>query len=164
MIEKKWKNKYLNKKIIIFSLIILLIISGLFYLSLFYKKNCRSDLKCFSQALQNCNKAKVTAISNNNLYQYQILRDKGETCKINIKVLKLAPGSSIITQKKFEDKAMTCLIPRDQLNQPIDEIKELINYCTGPLKEALLQDILENIYTNIVKNLGNISQELKSDI
>ena len=57
---------------------------------------------------------------------------------------------------------MTCNIPYDVLDYVnILEEQRLLSYCSGPLKEAMLELMIEKLYGSIAQNFGTILNELE---
>ena len=44
----------------------------------------------------------------------------------------------------------------------ISQINDISDYCTGPLKEAALEIVLEKVYSIVVANIGQITLEYEN--
>lgn len=121
-----------------------------------FKKSCADD-QCFLDALKECKYAKQVGVRNFNYYRYTIGgRDNGN-CKVEVDLVKMALGTPPEKVAKFEGKWMRCKLPQKE----IDSMQELnfdsmLNYCTGPLKEAMYELIIEKLYSVIIQNMGAI--------
>lgn len=60
----------------------------------------------------------------------------------------------------LESKGMICEVPLKELGgRGVSEIETLYGYCTGPLKEAILQITVEKLYDLASKNIGPVAIE-----
>lgn len=149
-------------------LIILLVIC-LLVLSLFYtgviKKDCGRDEDCFNQALKSCHAAKFMSIRNNNAYLHSIKGKAGDNCVILIKMEHMAAGTDLELIELLEGKSMVCRVPKEDLNvEDMEDIDNLVHYCTGPLKEGMYELIIQKLYGLIVQNMGDVINEMKDTL
>jgi len=129
------------------------------------KKNCGQDINCFDKMFVSCDKAKLTSIYDNNVYEYVIRGSKGSNCVLYVKLRRVGIGSSVETVDMFQGKDMTCYIPKDQLKEiSFKEIDDLINYCSGGLKEAVYELIINRMYSLIIANMGEIIDNVEKDL
>jgi len=159
--KKSESKKYPKvKKIILPILLLLIIILALFYIGIF-QKPCL-DESCFKDALSNCNSAQYVKQKNNNLYVYTIFNSIDKECSIDIKLERLAPGSDPDLVRLLEGKSMSCKIPKTLLAETnLDDLDNILQYCTGELKEGILELIIQKMYTLIIENLDEIVQQSK---
>ncbi len=149
-----------KKKGIIIVVLLIAIISLIFITS---AKNCGTDDTCFNKASSRCALAKVTTFTNDNKYQYEIVGKKQDNCILDVTLLNLSTSQSQYLQNALNGKSMRCAIPLEILKEKqIKNIDNLNDYCTGELKESILQITIEKLYDLIVKNLGDV--EALSDI
>lgn len=121
-----------------------------------FKKNCK-DESCFKQALDNCDYAKMLTTKNLNYYLYTIKGTQNGNCKVEISLEKMATGTPPERVAAFEGKKMACYIPRTEIAKIEDfEFNSMLNHCTGPLKEAMYELIIEKLYTIIIQNMGEV--------
>lgn len=140
---------------------LIIIISSL-YFSNILKKNCKEDKACFDNALKRCSGAVLTSVSNGNIYIYESYSSFREDCKLKITMAKAAPGSELALRASLEGKSMTCTIKRSRLQeQSFSDMDDLAEFCTGPLKEAMYEMIVQRMYALVISNLGNISLEAR---
>lgn len=92
-------------------------------------------------------------------FYYEIQGSKADSCVMTIYLMKSNEQTPLEVKKFMEGKGMICEIPKTELQKPISEIKNINNYCTGPLKEALLQITVENLYDIVTKNIGPVALE-----
>lgn len=158
-----WKVIFNWKRIlIVFS--ILIIALAIFYHYGYLKKTCDTE-ECFIKSLNHCTPAKYFMSQDYNIYRYAVMGTREGHCRVDISLVKMAEGTPILKVQRFEGKEMKCLIGRDKLNT-IDTIKidNVLNYCSGELKEAMYEEIIEKLYTLLVSNLGDAVKDLKSQI
>ncbi len=161
MVKKEVSEFRFNWKVFAIIISILVVLSFLaFYLGII-KKTCETE-DCFSQSLQSCSMTQYLKLQNMNYYRYTIEGKRGDDCLIQVKLVKMAVGTPEDKIKLFEGKSMTCRIPKDKLSTlKSDNVEGMLNYCTGPLKEAMYQLIIEKLYTLIVSNMGDIVGKLE---
>ncbi len=142
--------------------IVLLFIVIVAILIIIQPKNCNSDLDCFHKATLKCSKAKVTALKDGSTYNYQILGDKKDNCIIKVTLLSMSLTQSADLKKALEGRSMTCSVSKEYLEtNPFNDIRNLNDYCTGPLKEATLEITIDQMYELIVQNIGPIVADYK---
>jgi len=164
MVKKPRKIKQIKKqyhlKTIIAILLVILIVSLVYYSGII-KPTCYSD-DCFNKKYQDCSPAQYTKIRNNNIYNYKISRSIFSTCNIKIEMTKTAPGTDIDIKEAIEGKSMKCQIPKQYLTSTnINEFENLIDYCTGPLKEGMYNLMLKRMYGLVVSQMGPIINEME---
>jgi len=143
-----------KRQIIITSIIVLFVIFlGFFF---FYKKSCK-DEECFNEAMYKCKPATYYGYRNNNLYYYKISRSIG-TCRLNIKVNRMAIGTDLDLVRLLEGKRMKCNIPKN-IDINLNEMENILNYCSGELKEGLLQLMVERLYALVVRDLSGVVEQ-----
>ncbi len=151
----------LDKKKVIALAIILVLAITIFFIT--QPKNCEKDDSCFNTFLQKCSKAKIITTSNEDTFKYEILGKKENTCIIETTLLKVSENKPVELKQALEGRSMRCAIPKEIiLEKQINEIGNLSNYCTGSLKEAILQITIDKLYEIIVKNIGPITTEFKN--
>lgn len=153
----------LDKKRVFVAVILTIIIIALFLITL--PKNCKSNEECFNNAAAKCSKAKVSTYKNDNLYKYEVLGKKENNCLVNINLEKVSESKTVELRQALEGKRMVCVIPKETLqSKSLKEIESLTEFCTGPLKETLLQISLDKMYEIIVKNIGPIALEIEKGV
>ena len=162
--EKRGKKEHIKnnsiyiKGWILIILVILLAVSIYFYIP----KNCKNDEACYAKYAQTCSKAKVGTYKEGNLFNYEIKGKQSNNCIFSIKMEKMKEGSNQQLVELLEGRQMLCQVPLDKFKEkPLLEIKDSTDYCSGPLKEAMLQLTIERLYSVIISNLGNITAELR---
>lgn len=142
------------KKLVI--IILIFLFAFFVYYSGLIKPDCNTD-SCFNQALQKCSPVSYDKLKNNNLYSYKISRSLLSNCNLNIKFEKAALGSELEIKTLLEGKSMNCKVPKSNLkNIDINEMKDLLNYCSGPLKEGIYELMLKKMYSLIIGQMSNI--------
>ena len=146
------------KKISIIFFFILIIFGSLYYI-FFYPLDCKSNQDCFKSALQSCKRARLTTLEQGNDYLYTIKGNKEGNCIVDIKLEKLYSASyDLITL--LEGKSMRCVIPKE-VSLFEKGVEGTINYCSGPLKEAMYEIIIQRLYNLIAQDLGSAVVELE---
>jgi len=65
--------------------------------------------------------------------------------------------------KEVDGKSMTCKISKERLkNDNFDEITDLVEYCSGGLKEGIYKVIIKNIYTIVLKNMDEFVDDIEN--
>jgi len=145
--------------LVVFSILIVIVFLAFFFGIV--KKTC-TDEECFSDALKKCGMARYLKLQNYNYYRYTIEGTRGDECLINVELVKMALGSPQDKIDLFEGKGMTCRVPKKELSlMQSSKIEGMLKYCSGPLKEAMYQLIIEKLYTLIVSNMGQIIGEIE---
>lgn len=150
------------KKILLYSLPVLIIV--LFIIFLKMPKDCGSDIECFNKAAQKCSASTLTLPSQGSLFYYKIYGSSGDNCVVKIQILELDAVPEI--KEKFENKYMICNIPKSDITNSvgIGALQKTTEKCTGPLKEAILQSVIEKLYSVITQNIGKITVELEDTL
>jgi hypothetical protein len=155
---------YTKKQMIIYSLVALLALLLILYFFGVIKKTC-SDEECFKEKINSCSPIKYDRQIKNNIYTYEISRSLGNNCKIKISLERSSEGTLIDEKIKLEGKTMKCSIPKEELiSLNIDEVENLLQYCTGPLKEGIYEIIIRNMYGVIISNLGEVLSEVQTSV
>ncbi len=146
-------------KKIILTIIIILILIFIFYYFGIIKPKCTTD-SCFNKNIKTCTPCKYIRMQNNNLYKYTISRSFSNKCILTIKNKKMAIGSDFDAKNLLEGKSMKCRIPKSKLSEiELDNMKDLLNYCTGPLKEGIYELLLKRMYALVVSQMSHIVKE-----
>jgi len=123
------------------------------------KPKCTTD-SCFNENLKSCTPCYYIRVQNNNIYKYTISRSFGNNCKLTIRNIRVAVGTDLDTKTLIEGKSMKCKVPKTKLKEiELDNMKDLLNYCTGPLKEGIYELLLKKIYSLIVAQMSDIVKE-----
>lgn len=129
------------------------------------KKNCDYDKACFNEYFKVCKPAKVTQVINDNTYVYTIKRKSGDYCLLKVKLETIGYGTSQDVRALFEEKDMLCHIPLDKTQKiQFSEFKDTLNYCSGSLKEAIYEQMINRLYGLIIQNMGPILSEIEKSI
>ncbi|MBU2639045.1 MAG: hypothetical protein KJ955_08795 [Nanoarchaeota archaeon] len=128
------------------------------------KKTCADD-ECFNTALADCSMTTYTKVQNYNYYVFSIDGKSRKECKMSIRLAKMAAGAPPDKVALFEGKDMQCRIPMDAVGEAgAGKIESILRYCTGPLKEAMYEQIIEKLYTIVVGNLGEIMVDIEDTL
>jgi len=140
-------------------LIILIVFIGLLVIIL-KPKDCKADKICFNKNFEKCKATKFMEIKDNNFYEYKVFGRNGKECVFEVKLLRLEPGADVTVKYLLENKAMKCKTPINTF-KTVSEIDNLVNFCSGELKEAVYTLLVKRMYGSIVRNLGQIVEETK---
>ncbi|MFH1592731.1 MAG: hypothetical protein ABIB47_05180 [Candidatus Woesearchaeota archaeon] len=161
--ENKGDNKKNNLKGSLILLITLVAVVVLFYYAGTFNKECLNDA-CFDDALRECKPVDYTKHTNNNIYLYTIYRSSGEDCLVQISLQSVAPGSDRDIKDLLEGESMKCKIPKSLLaKKSMDEIDNVLAYCSGELKEGIYELIIKKLYGLVIGNVEEVFEAL-SDV
>ncbi|MFH1637877.1 MAG: hypothetical protein ABIB71_05615 [Candidatus Woesearchaeota archaeon] len=161
--EDPWKNIFTWRKFLIL-ITAIVIITFLLYNFGYIKKTCDTDA-CFQRSLNSCSPTKYITLNNMNYYKYSIMGQRASGCRINVELVRMAEGTPPDKVERFEGKGMACIVPRDKLKSlNSTNIEGMLGHCSGPLKEAMYEHIIEKLYTIVIANLGNVIEEVRTTI
>ena len=147
------------KKLVILIILVILVAVLMFFS---YTKNCKQDNSCFDSKASVCSRAKVEKAIDENLYSYEVLGKRKDNCIVRVFMLKAGPSIAGNIAEALKGKGMICEIPLEILFvNSVSDVGNLNSYCTGPLKEMLLEISLNQLYTLVTEKLGVISMEYK---
>jgi len=143
--------------IAIISIILILLLGVAIYFTFFFSYSC-DDLACFQAHQRKCAKTNFINDQEDLTWNYFIKGKDNGKCIINVKVLKIKQGTT--DKEKLVGKDMDCFVPLGSAVAPESDISR----CHGVLKEELQNLIVQKLYSYIVDNLGEISEELQKAI
>ncbi len=147
-------------KIIAVSIFVVLIIVVLIFLGL--PKNCKNNEECFNEKVIKCSKVKAILVKNENQLNYYVIGRSGSDCVAKITMAKVSEKQNVDLRKALEGRSMDCAVPMDVLKEKgMNQVDNIYDYCTGPLKEAFLDITLQKMYDLVVKNLGTLTSGLQ---
>lgn len=149
--KKRFKFSYL------LPLLALIIFIGVAVL-LFYEQDCKFDKECFDESFSSCKKAKIHIVEEGNIFEYRIAGSRANNCIVKVAMIEVDKDSRQEVIDAFQGKTMTCSIPRSDTF----ETEEVLQYCSGPLKEAILELIIQKMYNILAENLGDIISQLQT--
>ncbi len=153
-----------RNKVLIIILAIMIFIGFNFYYFGLIKKTCDSS-ECFLEYVKDCSPVKYGNLINNNKYKYEISRSFGSKCKLWVYLERASEGTDFETKEKLVGKSMRCLIPKDELAfVKVTEVNNLLQYCTGSLKEGIYEIIIKNMYNLILSNLGEVLSDVQTSL
>ena len=152
------KSKFDKKRALIYLVVIL---AALIIFYMYSSQNCGTDTACFNKNTASCKLSKLTMDSQGSTLLYEIRGSSGNSCIVNVKMLKLAEGTPIDVTSKLEGKSMVCKIDRGFNTELLEKLDKTLNSCTGPLKESMLELIIEKMYALIIQNMGKITIDLQ---
>lgn len=133
--------------------IIILFIIAIFYFS--YEYDCGDNKACYDRHLQNCKKTSLSVVDEGSSFTYQILGSEKDMCKLRVTLVDMPQETTIETAQLFEGKAMECQIPKGSTFDT-----EILEYCSGPLKEAIYELTIQKMYNILAQSLGDIIDKL----
>ena len=146
----------------LFWLLIFLIAFTIFFSEL--EKSCDSEA-CLDEMVKKCNKANYQMLNNGHLFSYRVEGNNvKDFCTVAIKLEKLNDAADPALKDRFTGKEMSCNIPFEYLGViKVTEEQKILDYCSGPLKEAMLEFMIEKLYGSIAQNFGSILAELRKE-
>lgn len=138
-------------------LIIAVIVVGLIavYFSFFFYRSCK-DEECFNKNLLSCSKTKFLKNTEEIIWHYTIKGRQGSDCLVNVKIISVKQGKPSLSS--LEGKDMDCYLSLNSIIVPESDITK----CHGLLKEALQEEIIQNMHSYILENLGQIKEEFNA--
>tara|TARA_Y100000310_G_C20240553_1_gene604448 strand:+ start:85 stop:573 length:489 start_codon:yes stop_codon:yes gene_type:complete len=134
-------------------IIALIIYAGYF---LIYRPVECSDKTCFNNAMNNCKRISWVREDAQATWVYQVGGNaKGDSCKINVKLLKMKEGT--IDSERLEGLEMDCAMLKTETQFPEKDI----SVCSGVLKEELQDIIIQRMHNYLLENIGSISEEFQ---
>ena len=158
--EKKEEGIRIEITKYLFYLLVFLIAFSIFFSGL--EKSC-SDEACFNEMVKKCSRANFKVDNDGHLFLYTIEgNSKKDFCVISVRLEKLSESTDAKLTDKFLGKEMTCNIPYEFLDViQVTNDQKIMDYCSGPLKEAMLEFMIEKLYGSIAQNFGGILAELE---
>ena len=133
--------------------IILLFVISIFYFS--YEYDCEDNKACYDRHLETCKKTRLSIEDEGSNFLYQILGSEGNSCNVRVTLLDMPPETTVDTAQLFEGKSMECQIPKGSTFNT-----EILEYCSGPLKEAIYELTIQKMYNILAQSLGDIIDKL----
>ena len=122
------------------------------YFLLTYSKPCTTQ-ECFNQNIANCKRNIYIKETADTITQYKINGKSGNFCETAVTLLQFKKGT--LELAPLEGQKMTCLTPLGTVVQPEENLKD----CHGILKEEIQNIIIKRMHSQIVQNIGQISEE-----
>ena len=153
------KKREIKKSKIVLFIIILIVFLIIFN----YKSNCKNNIDCFNKKVSKCLiPAKVVVEKNSNVFEYKSGWSFNDNCNINVKMIKVGVGFRKELAKEVEGKSMRCKVNKEKLkNVNFDNINDLLDYCSGDLKEGVYKVITRGMYTVVLKNMNEFIDEIE---
>ena len=109
--------------------------------------------ECFNRARIDCRRSYFVSESPDTTLAYTINGKSGDSCAINVKIIQIKRGSAELAT--LEGKDMNCNSEYGVLVAPEKNLED----CHGILKEDIQNIIIKRLHSQIVQNLGQISEE-----
>ena len=142
----------MNKTFIIIIIAIIAILAVYFTFFFYYK--C-TDIGCFKAHQEKCSKTKFINDAQDATWSYAIKGKSSGQCKIEVELVQIKQGEK--TLETLEGNKMLCYLPLGNTANPETDLSK----CHGLLKEELQETIINKLHAYILKNVGEISEELK---
>lgn len=142
-------------KIVLLSAVLIVVLAGLIasiYYAYFYMKQCNT-LECFASAMEDCSRRSYISDIADTIISYTILGNADNKCEINVKLIRIKKGGAELAI--LEGKEMLCYTPLGVYTAPEKDLKN----CHGILKEEIQELIIKRMHTQILENIGKISEE-----
>ena len=159
--EKRLKKRLQILAALVIALLVLIVLMN--------ARNCESNEECFNRYASKCSRATANVVAQDNVFLYEVQGKKTEegvkNCIVKVTLVRLEESATPNLKKALEGRGMLCHVPRTLLAEtPLSHIENINDYCTGPLKEVLLQISLEKLYDVVVKNIGPLSLQYSQSL
>jgi hypothetical protein len=151
--KKGFRERHIARKWLLTFVIVAVVLFVVWFL-LFGVVECDS-FSCFDDRLLDCSPTVFVGGDEMTVYEYEILGRSGDSCDVRVTLLQgfLDRENSLALEGKF----MLCSLPFGVSNiRPESDISS----CTGPLKEAIQDRIIQKLHTHIVQNIGRINLDV----
>src|SRR3989344_6736782 len=138
------------------SIIILCVLLAVaLYWAIFLNVKICNDAACFVESMSDCKRVSWIKEDAQASWRYTIKKsfDKN-SCEIEVELFKMKEGT--IDSEKPEGKKMICILEKGDSNFPETDVSK----CNGELKEELQDIIIQRLHNYILKNIGEINEEL----
>lgn len=145
-----------GRRIFFLVLFIILVLTGLIasgYYIYFFSHKC-TDSSCFENAIVNCKRASYINENQESITDYKIYGKSNGKCKIKVEMLQIKSGAAELEQ--LEGKSMICYQELGVMGLPEKNLKN----CGGSLKEAIQEIIIKRMHSQIIENIGKVSEEV----
>ncbi|MAG45482.1 MAG: hypothetical protein CMH63_01770 [Nanoarchaeota archaeon] len=153
-----------KRGILIILIALLLILSPLYFV---FKTDRCDTAGCFETAADSCDKAKILVEESEGTTTslYTIKGKDDDNCLLNVEVKKVSPTFSEFTKNSFEGKEMLCEIPLNEFSRmSLEEMGANLDYCHGPLKEAMYEAVVKKLYNLVVKDMATVLEEVERNL
>lgn len=141
-----------NKVILIVAAIALLVAV---YFSFFFSYSCKlNDIACFRAHQEKCVRTEFVNDAGDATWSYHITGKKNDLCEIEASIIQVKEGS--IDKENLAGKSMVCSLSLGSISPPESDLKG----CHGLLKEEIQELMIQQAHKYIVKNIGQIGEEL----
>lgn len=118
---------------------------------LFIFSTC-NDKECFFNSLTKCKRVSWIREDSQAAWSYKILRENGDSCKVQVKLLKIKQGT--VNIEDLQDKSMLCNVIKSETRFP----EKIMSQCSGPLREELQEIIIQRMHSYLLENVGQIEE------
>lgn len=150
-----------KKRIIVLAIAFLFVFLFVYYF--FIGKTC-DDEACFDKAARQCRPATFLKSNNGNIFKYEIIYSVSENCKLDISVIEIGSNTPRDLARLFEGKGMTCSIPKAAFTSEFLKLNSALDYCHGPLKEAMYELMIQRLYNLAAKQMGDVVFEIENTL
>ena len=145
----------MEKRLVVFIVLALIFLSLALRYTFFYTDSCETA-ECFFQNIRDCSKATFVNDNSEATWKYEILRDKGNACDIEVTLSQ--QKSSDLELSALEGKSMICSLPLGVVDYP----EKNLEFCHGELKEEIQSTLINKLHKYIIDNLGEIKDDLNA--
>lgn len=147
-----YDNKKVMLKLGLIFLVIILLVTGIYYF--FFNYKISPDLETYLSYQQSCKKTTFVTTQDSISLEYKILGKEKGLCEVQVKALDFYQGYS--ENLEFKGKEMICLIEKGSTQLPNNDLKK----CSGKLKEEFLYLMIEKLYVEVYENLDTLQNKL----
>jgi len=145
----------MRKRAVLLTILLAIVFIGIVITgySLYYSLIKCHNQQCFYDYLTNCKRNSYLRETTDTVMDYRILGKENGKCKVDVTLVQIKRGAAELSV--LENKGMTCHIPLGVQIDPESNIQD----CHGLLKEEIQTIIIQRMHSQIVENLGKISEE-----
>jgi hypothetical protein len=139
---------------VILGLIVLIVVFAAVYFTWYFEYDCE-DIVCFQKHQAKCSRANYVFESDNTVLAYNTkYKDSGQ-CVTGVKMVAVKEGTA--DKRRLEGLSMDCWV---QMGERITAPEKDLSECHGLLKEEIQEIMIQNAHSQIIANIGEISEEL----
>jgi len=132
----------------------------LFFVALYHslKEEKCLNIECFKENMLICKPAHYINEDPQASWEYNIIEEKNNKCNIKVTLINAKEGE--LGLKNYNGKSMICSYGYGIFAYP----EKNLGLCHGELKEGMQTILIDKLYNQIIKNLGEIREEFKKTI
>ncbi len=155
MAKRLYSSETVNKKkkFIVFAIVFaLILVASVIFITLTHYDKC-DTWECFNENIAACTKTKFIG-GEDIIFKYIIYEKTNDECRINVTLYEgeLNNQDTLL----LKDKSMICSLESGVVALPESDLSK----CHGELKESLQEQVINDLYTYLIQNLGQINKNI----